>query len=180
MAFENSIRVLQGFARKQVADAKRKLKGSKVADSIKVEVVGDFESEPMVKFTMPLYGAFVDTGVTGTKNKRKQLNSSFANAIFGFNKQPAFSGSFKMIPPSAIMGWIKSKGIKGRSLKTGRFITDKSLSFAFATSIYQKGLDGKGFFSEPLGLNLGKMYNNLEGAYAQDLKDNLELDKYFV
>lgn len=202
MAFENSIRVLQGFARKQVADAKRKLKGSKVADSIKVEVVGDFESEPMVKFTMPLYGAFVDTGVKGTGvkptgknaqplNMKKPLNNAFANTIFGFKKgQPKFrkvSGKTKsgrkkvgMIPPSAIDKWMIQKEIEGTRDAKGRFISRSSIKFAMAISIHRQGLTGTGFFSEPLGLNKLKMEYNLEGAYAQDLKDNLELDKYFV
>ena len=191
MAFENSIRVLQGFARKQVADAKRKLKGSKVADSIKVEVVGDFESEPMVKFTMPLYGAFVDTGVKGTGVKptgknaqplkmKTPLNNAFANMIFGFKNQPRFKTTKRMIPPSVLDKWVIQKGIKGTRNAKGRFISRSSIKFAMAISIHRQGLTGTGFFSEPLGLNKLKMEYNLEGAYAQDLKDNLELDKYFV
>ena len=183
MAFENSIRVLQGFAKKQTADAKKNLKGSNnLASKIKSSVIGSFDKTPVVRFTMPNYSGFVDTGVKGVKNARRQLNSPFANAIFGFNKQPAFSGKFKMIPPSAIDKWVVRKGIEGTRDEEGRFVSRNSLKFAIAKKIYETGLGhggkyasvaGKGFFSKPLAENLAKMYINLEGAYAHDLANNL-------
>jgi hypothetical protein len=199
MAFTNSIRVLQGFAKKQTADAKKNLKGSaNLASKITSSVIGSFNKTPIVRFTMPNYSGFVDTGVEGVgyyyakdesgKKKRfnvktkKTLKSPFANAIFGFNKQPAFSGKFKMIPPSAIDKWVVRKGIEGTRDKEGRFVSRNSLKFAIAKKIYQTGLGqggkyesvaGKGFFSKPLAENLAKMYINLEGAYAHDLANNL-------
>tara|TARA_R100000742_G_C4274926_1_gene95130 strand:+ start:986 stop:1597 length:612 start_codon:yes stop_codon:yes gene_type:complete len=203
MAFENSIRVLQGFARKQVRDAKRNLKGSKnLARSITAQVIGSFEKSPVVQFKIPEYGGFVDTGVKGTGVKptgknaqplkmKKPLNNAFANMIFGFKKgQPKFrkvSGKTKtgrkkvgMIPPSAIDKWMIQKGIDGTRDAKGRFISRSSIKFAMAISIHRQGLTGTGFFSKPLGQNLGRMYMNLEGAYAQDLKENLTKEKYFV
>ena len=98
MAYENSIQVLQRFGLKQVQDAKRGLKDSKnLSRKIKSQVIGSFEATPVVKFTIPKYGAFVDTGVKGTGIKpkspnaqplkmKKVLNSKFANLMFGFNK----------------------------------------------------------------------------------------------
>ena len=198
MAFENSIRVLQGFAKKQVADAKKKLKGSKhLAGDIKSKVIGDFEKEPVVQFTLPYYAGFVDVGVKGTGQKpktkdaqpltmKKQLTGSqgkFAELIFGYNKTPSFkkkSDGLGMIPPSAIDKWIIEKGIKGTRDARGRFISRMGLKIAIALSIHRQGLTGKGFFSIPLDKNLKAMNQNLESAYAQDIKENLIKEEYFV
>ena len=150
---------------------------------------------------MPKYGAFVDTGVEGTgegqkKNKdgiltkysvtkKTTLRSKFANDIFGFKKQPAFSGDHKMIPTSAIDKWVVRKGLEGTRDEKGRFISRQSLKFAIATRIYQAGLGqggsfpslaGKGFFSEPLKKNYINMYKKLEKAYAKDLTNNIKDD----
>tara|TARA_R100001015_G_C4607490_1_gene162603 strand:+ start:674 stop:1240 length:567 start_codon:yes stop_codon:yes gene_type:complete len=186
MAFSNSIQVLQGFARKQVSDAQKILGGSTdLASKIKGSVIGSFDKTPIVRFTMPDYAGFVDTGVKGVKNERRQLNSPFANAIFGFRNQPAFSGNYTMIPPKAIDKWVVKKGIEGTRDDAGRFVSRNSLKFAIAKKIYQRGLGqggsyqsavGKGFFSKPLAENLAKMYINLEGAYAHDLANNLKDD----
>ena len=192
MAFENSIQVLQGFARKQVQDAKRNLKGSKnLSRDITAQVIGDFEKDPVVQFKMPEYGGFVDTGVTGTgikptgKNSqplkmKKPLNNAFANLIFGFKNQPKFRKTKRMIPPTVLDKWVIQKGIKGTRDAKGRFISRNSIKFAMAISIHRQGLTGTGFFSKPLGQNLGRMYINLEGAYAQDIKENLTKQDYFV
>ena len=192
MAFENSIRVLQGFARKQVRDAKRNLKGSKnLSRSITAQVIGSFEKSPVVQFKIPEYGGFVDTGVKGTGvkptgknaqplNMKKPLNNAFANMIFGFKNQPRFKTTKRMIPPSVLDKWMIQKGIDGTRDAKGRFISRSSIKFAMAISIHRQGLTGTGFFSKPLGQNLGRMYMNLEGAYAQDLKENLTKEKYFV
>ena len=185
MAFENSIRVLQSFAKKQVADAKKNLKGSNnLANKIKSQVIGNFDSEPVVRFTLPYYAGFVDTGVEGTgvepKSENAQplkmktpLKSSFANLIFGYQKQPAFNKSKSMIPPKVLDKWVIKKGVSGTRNAMGRFISRNAIKFAMAVSIHRQGLEGTGFFSEPLGQNIGKMYLNLEGAYAHDLANNL-------
>ncbi len=201
MAFENSIRVMQGFAKKQIADTKKKAKGSNLANEITATVLGSFEDEPRVKFTMPDYTGFMDMGVKGTGQKFKngkplkmktQLQgqqSAFAKAIFGFNKTPSFSGNFKMINPSAIDKWTIQKGIEGTRDAKGRFVSRQGIKTAIAISIYRQGLGqggsynsiaGTGFFSIPLAQNLTKMYENLEGAFAQDLIDNLKTEDYFV
>ena len=192
MAYENSIQVLQRFGLKQVEDAKRNLKDSKnLSRKIKSQVIGDFKASPVVKFTMPEYGAFVDTGVKGTGIKpkspnaqplkmKKVLNSKFANLMFGFNKQPAFKKSKSMIPPKVLDKWVIQKGIDGTRDAKGRFISRNSIKFAMAISIHRQGLTGTGFFTKPLGRNLGIMYMDLEKAYAKDLKENLIKEEYFV
>ena len=192
MAYENSIQVLQRFGIKQVEDAKRGLKGSKnLSRKIKSQVIGDFKSTPVVKFTMPKYGAFVDTGVKGTGIKpkspnaqplkmKKVLNSKYANDIFKFkNGQPKFKKTKSMIPPKVLDKWVIQKGIKGTRGAKGRFVSRNSIKFAMAISIHRQGLTGTGFFTKPLGQNLGIMYKDLEKAYAKDLT-NLLKQEYFV
>ena len=78
------------------------------------------------------YGKFQDQGVKGTKsNYIVNKNSPFSYKKIG-------SGLKGMPPPDAFAGWAKRKGIKGRDAKTGRFITDKSLQFLIARSVFQK------------------------------------------
>jgi hypothetical protein len=193
MAYENSIQVLQRFGIKQVEDAKRNLKGSKnLSRKIKSQVIGDFKSTPVVKFTMPEYGAFVDTGVKGTGIKpkspnakplkmKKVLNSKYANDIFKFkNGQPKFKKTKSMIPPKVLDKWVIQKGIKGTRDAKGRFVSRNSIKFAMAISIHRQGLTGTGFFTKPLQQNIKQMTPELEKAYAKDLKENLLKQEYFV
>jgi endo-1,4-beta-D-glucanase Y len=145
-------------------------------------VVGNFERGPTIKFTMPKYAGFVDTGVKGTGErfksgkklkKKKQLNSTFANKIFGFKKQPAFTGTYKMIPTKVLDKWIIKKGIKGIRDAKGRFISRQGMKFAIAIAIYRQGLTGRGFFSQPLLQNIRSMTKEFEKALVKDIKQNL-------
>jgi hypothetical protein len=43
-------------------------------------------------------------------------------------------------PTGPIIEWMKVKGIKGRNLKTGKFITQKSAAFAIARGIGKNGI----------------------------------------
>ena len=43
-------------------------------------------------------------------------------------------------PVGPIIEWMKVKGIKGRNLKTGKFITQKSAAFAIARGISKNGI----------------------------------------
>jgi len=78
-----------------------------------------------VEFYMEDYGKFQDKGVKGTKSNYLE------------NKNSPFSYSTKMPNPEIFEGYIKRKGIKGRD-KKGRFITNKSLQFLIARSIFQR------------------------------------------
>tara|TARA_B100000424_G_scaffold185830_1_gene144167 strand:+ start:1344 stop:1925 length:582 start_codon:yes stop_codon:yes gene_type:complete len=193
MAYENSIQVLQRFGLKQVQDAKRGLKDSKnLSRKIKSQVIGSFEATPVVKFTMPMYGAFVDTGVKGTGveptsddaqplKMKKVLNSKYANDIFKFkNGQPKFKKTKSMIPPKVLDKWVIQKGIKGTRDAKGRFVSRNSIKFAMAISIHRQGLTGTGFFTKPLQQNVKQMTSDLGVAYAKDLKENLIKQEYFV
>tara|TARA_Y100000593_G_C4221452_1_gene292089 strand:- start:339 stop:899 length:561 start_codon:yes stop_codon:yes gene_type:complete len=183
--YPNFTQALQVFGQKQVERAKQYLDGSgkggsKLQSSLSYGVEGDFESMPIVSFTMNDYGGFVDTGVTGTQNKTSQLNSKFANELFGFKNQPAFKTSSKSIPPSAIDKWVIKKGLEGTRDAKGRFISRSALKWLIAVSIHRKGLSHSGFFSIPFKKNLEDLTPALEGALARDLQKNLNLEQYFV
>ena len=195
--FTNFRLALASFGKKQVKDAKRRLKRNKKGDgslynSVRYEVQGNFTARPSVLFKMDDYGSFVDTGVKGTgkrfKNKRplrskktlKGQDGQWANTIFGFNQLPKFSGKFKMINTKALDKWVIKKGLDGTRDAKGRFITRSAMKIAIATSIYKEGLKGTGFFSKPLLLNIIDMTDEVEKALAKDLENLMKFDKYFV
>ena len=178
--YPNFTQALQDFGKVQVSDAKAGVPDTALAGSIEYQVQGAGRFQPTVSFKMNDYGGFVDTGVVGTRNQRKQLNSKRANDLFGFDKQPAFTGRYKMINPSAIDKWVIKKGLGGTRDAKGRFIKRSAVKFAIATSIYRKGLEGTGFFSTPLKSNIEAFNPIFEDALAKDLTKNLNPDKYFV
>tara|TARA_R110000824_G_scaffold64463_5_gene168394 strand:+ start:1772 stop:2332 length:561 start_codon:yes stop_codon:yes gene_type:complete len=183
--FPNFTQALQVFGQKQVESAKMYLGGSgkggsKLEQSLKYDVKGSFNEKPTVSFFMNEYGGFVDTGVTGTQNRTSQLNSKFANELFGFTSQPAFKTSSKSIPPSAIDKWVIKKGLEGTRDAKGRFISRSALKWLIAVSIHRKGLSHSGFFSIPLQKNLEDLTPALEGALKKDLQKNINPQKYFV
>ena len=187
--YPNFTQALQDFGKVQVSDAKAGVPDTALAQSIEYQVQGASRFQPTVIFTMNDYGGFVDTGVTGTgqpfDNGRKldmktQLNSKKANELFGFDKQPAFSGTWKMINPSAIDKWVIKKGLGGTRDAKGRFIKRSAVKFAVATAIYRQGLQGTGFFSTPFESNMEAFNPIFEDAIAKDLTENLNIDKYFV
>jgi hypothetical protein len=185
--YPNFTQALQVLGQKQIAMAKMYLAGSgksggSLDQSLRYEVKGNFTTKPTVSFFMNEYGGFVDTGVTGTRNKTRQLNSEFANKLFGFTSQPAFKTSSKSIPPSAIDKWVIKKGLSGTRDAKGRFIPRSALKWLIARSIHRKGLSHSGFFSIPLEQNLEELTPALEGALKKDLIQNYKkgLKKYFV
>jgi len=107
-------------------------------------------------FEMEEYGEFQDKGVNG---KEKKYNAPFSYT----NKRP---------PAKVFERWIKTKGIKGRDKKTGRFITNKSLSFAIANSVYKKGIKPSLFFTKPFEAAFKRLPDELIEAFGLDL-DNI-------
>ena len=113
-----------------------------------------------VTFESEKYGEFIDKGVRGAKHDYAESQSS----PFRFrSKQP---------PSSVFEKWIKQRGIKGRDKKTGRFITNKSLSFLIARSIKNKGIRATMFFTKPFEAGIDKYSDEMIEAL---LNDNIEL-----
>ncbi|MAO22744.1 MAG: hypothetical protein CMJ25_18495 [Phycisphaerae bacterium] len=111
-----------------------------------------------VKFFMEKYGMFQDRGVKGSKSNYLE------------NKNTPFSYKSKMPPPSAFADFIKRKGIKGRD-KKGRFITNKSLQFLIARSVFQKGIKASMFFTKPFNQAFEKLPAELQENFVKDIEN---------
>lgn len=107
-------------------------------------------------FFMEDYGKFVDRGVSGVKNK--------------YNTP--FSYKTKMPPSKVFDKWIKQRGIKGRD-KKGRFITNKSLSFLIARSIFNKGIKPSMFFTKPFERAFKKLPNEVAEKFGLEVEEML-------
>lgn len=114
-----------------------------------------------INFLSENYGQFIDQGVRGAKH---DYSESF-NSPFKFrNRQP---------PSQVFEKWITQRGIKGRDKKTGRFITNKSLSFLIARSIKNKGIRATMFFTKPFEAGIVRHSDEMIEGY---LNDNLNLE----
>jgi hypothetical protein len=114
-------------------------------------------------FEMPIYGQFQDQGVSG---KKKKYNTPFSYK----SKQP---------PSDVFEAWIKRKGIKGRD-KRGRFITNKSLSYLIARSVFNNGIKPSLFFTRPFELAYKRLADDVIEAFGLDIDEFLKytLKKY--
>ena len=65
----------------------------------------------------------------------------------------------------------RRKGLKGRDKKSGRFITDKSLTFLISRSIFNKGIAPSMFFTRPFE----NAFKNLPDEIIE--KFNLDIDE---
>lgn len=110
------------------------------------------------------YWKYVDSGVDG-------VNKKYSRETFNLIDSPnsrTFSFKNKKPPLSAIMGWLKTKGYKGRNAK-GQFITDRSFGFLVQNAIFQRGLKPSNFISKT-GNNIMKKYSQSIGdAVAEDV-----------
>ena len=114
-------------------------------------------------FEMPIYGQFQDQGVSGIKKKY--------DTPFSYKK--------KMPPLDVFEAWIKRKGIKGRD-KRGRFITNKSLSYLIARSVFNNGIKPSLFFTRPFELAYKRLADDVINAFGLDIDEFLKytLKKY--
>tara|TARA_R110002050_G_scaffold51381_4_gene118152 strand:- start:320 stop:847 length:528 start_codon:yes stop_codon:yes gene_type:complete len=159
---------LKTFGDKVVSDAKKSLQKQKgdtaLGKSIRVKVVPTATGFDTM-FYMDDYGTYLDEGVSGTKVKRSFIDAK------GQTRKSSYSYTNKQPPSSIIEKWIKKKGIKGRSSKTGRFITNKSLSFLIARSIKIKGLKSLSFFQKPLGVEYKKLKKQILDVLKLDIQN---------
>lgn len=163
---ENLEAELNNFAKSVVqkarANAQKKSASGKLADSIYADLRLHKQSFSL-EFWMTPYGEFVDKGVSG---KKKKYNTPF-------------SYKDKMPPSNVFLKWIKIRGIKGRD-KKGRFISNKSLSFLIARSVFNKGLKPSLFFTKPFTQEFKGLSDELVEAFGLDIDNFLKytLDKY--
>ena len=122
---------------------------------------GQFATGYNAEFFMEEYGAYQDMGVHGAK-------SSYIE-----NRKSPFRYTTKQPPTRAFDKWIKTRGIKGRDKKTGRFITDQSLKFLIARSIKNKGIRASLFFTKPFEAGINKYGDEIAGGFGDDVLKQL-------
>ena len=122
---------------------------------------GRFESGYNAEFFMEDYGLYQDQGVHGAK-------SSYVE-----NSKSPFKYTTKQPPTKAFDRWIKTKGIKGRDRKTGKFISDKSLKFLIARSIKNKGIRASMFFTKPFEVGIKRFGDDILVSYGNDVLKEL-------
>lgn len=100
------------------------------------------------------YGIYQDKGVSGKKVK--------------YNTP--YSYSTKMPPPTKLDKWIVRKGIAPRG-KDGKFINRKSLQFAIAKSIFNKGIKPSLFLTKPFEQAFKNLPNDLVEKFGLEVLD---------
>tara|TARA_R110000787_G_scaffold156160_1_gene270044 strand:- start:12237 stop:12830 length:594 start_codon:yes stop_codon:yes gene_type:complete len=171
-----------------VAKAKSNLSSAKGATALEGTIDYDVVKIPeglAIYFKMADYGTFVDKGVKGkggtivggkydgswggrryfTTYEGKRKDSPYK---FGSGSGPA-GGLTK-----AIGKWIKTKGLKGRDEKTGRFITDKSLVFLISRNIYIRGVHGISFFQNAIQKGIKDLGKGYEVAFIEDFDKTMK------
>lgn len=123
--------------------------------------LGLFKSgfSPNLTFEMNDYGRFVDEGVQGTKE-------------VATNKKYKFDKNKEMINIGAVESFVGRK-VRMRN-SSGRFKaftakSKKSIIFAIAKSIHQKGIKRSLFFTKPLERRAKRTYDNIGKAAADDI-----------
>jgi len=162
----NTTKALDKFANKVVIDAKANLKSKqkyasgKLFESIKNNGSKTSKRSIELRIRMAQYGAYIDKGVSGVKVK--------------YNTPYSYTN--KMPPPSKLDGWIVRKGIAPRT-KTGQFMSRKSVQFAIAKSIFNKGIKPSHFFTDAVSKNLKVLPEWLRVSFAFDVENTV---KYII
>ena len=73
----------------------------------------------------------------------------------------------KFPPPAPILKWIKEKGIRGRDQKTGRFISDKSLTFLISRGIARNGIAPLPFMKTAIQQSIKQLGKALKTSLAK-------------
>ena len=129
----------------------------------------------LIDFLMESYGEFVDRGVKG-KNPNALPKGSKWSGIQKAPTSPYKFGSMKSTGlRKAINKWTKSKGIKGRDSKTGRFITTKTMQYLITRSIYLSGIKASMFFTKPFEQAFKRLTPEITESFLLDIEKGIIL-----
>jgi hypothetical protein len=112
-----------------------------------------------LSFKMEDYGEYQDKGVKGAKS----TYSSAADSPYKYTN--------KMPPASAFSQWVVKKGLDGVRNEKGQFVKRKSLQFAIARSIYNKGIPATKFFTTPFGIAFKRLPPDIVSAFQLTKED---------
>ena len=173
MNTDNIERYLNSFGKYIVQQSRTNLtKGKKnvnkdLYNSIKFDIESDSNGFT-VNFYMLDYGTFIDKGVSG--NRKTQSFKNYEGKVI----PSPYKYTTKQPPSGILEKWISARGIKGRDKETGRFITNKSLSFLIAKKIKRDGIKGISFFQRPLQLAFKRFGEQLLSMVAEDVKNSIK------
>ena len=177
---------IEAYAKYVVKEARNNLAqmgkaGGQLDRSIDYEVKqnrssgGRFASGYNAEFFMEDYGIYQDLGVKGIggkrktgKNKGKPFENKGRGGEFQFRKGVPNRAMIK-----SLKSWIKRKGLKGRDEKTGRFITNQSLSFIIAKSVFHTGIKRSLFFTNPFEAGIKIFGDDIAVSYGNDVLKEL-------
>lgn len=156
----NREETLQKFIKYVVSQAKRNLttKGYNASKKLYNSISGESKVMPNsigIYFNMEEYGFYQDQGVKGTKSGESYSNFKYTN---------------KMPPPKAFDKWIVRRGIAPRT-SSGKFKSRKSLQFAMAMTIFQKGIKPTLFFTKPFETAYKKLPDDMIDSYGLDVEE---------
>jgi hypothetical protein len=158
-------RVLTAFAGTVEHQAKArllrrgKIASGKLVESIDSRVVVYGTGNFSLTFNMEEYAKFVDEGVKGAKSTYPESAKSPYKYT---NKQP---------PAKAFGNWVVKKGLKGTRNKKGQFTSRKSLQYAVARGVYNKGIRATHFFSLPFAMQFKNLPNDITRAFMLNEQD---------
>lgn len=173
---------VEAYAKHVVKEARNNLAkmgkaGGQLDRSIDYEVKqnrdsgGRFATGYNAEFFMEDYGIYQDLGVKGIggkrktgKNKGKPFENKGRGGEFQFRKGVPNRAMIK-----SLKSWITRKGLKGRDEKTGRFITNQSLSFIIAKSVFHTGIKRSLFFTKPFEAGIKKYESDIASGYGDDI-----------
>jgi len=174
MQLKETREALNNFGKFVVQQARSRLtKGGKnvnkkLYNSIKYKPITSKDYIGVI-FEMEDYGKFQDEGVRGAKSYYADKNTS--GSPYKFKSKGGKRGLKGMPPPKAFKDFIKKKGIKGRDAKTGRFITNETLQFLIARSVFEKGIRASMFFTKPFNQAFDKLPKELQEKFGIDIEN---------
>jgi len=110
-----------------------------------------------IELIMPDYYAYMDEGVKGVKNKRRNTGK--------------FQFRDKMPPITSIRNFMRNRGIVGKTVRGKRGTKSSQnqlngIAFAIARSIYNKGLEQSDFYSDVVN---DQLINNFAEQLLEEL-----------
>lgn len=143
----------------------------KLSSSLRYKVVEDKDGFD-IKFYASKYAAYINKGVSGTRNKRYFITKDGKRKLSPFSYKN--SKGHSQPPSSALDKWSIRKGLAPRS-KGGKFKGRKSLTFLIARSIGRKGIPALSFYTQPLSYSYNVFKKEMVKNFKEDVLKSVKM-----
>ena len=163
VGLDNLKKALEEFRDEVVRNTKQnlvrqnKVSTGRLLDSVEGLPVKVTKNSLQFNIQMEEYGQYQDKGVSGILRKY--------NTPYSYRD--------KMPPSRALDGWTVRRGIAPRD-ESGRFIPRRSLTYAIAKSIYEKGIRPSLFFTTAFQNSFRKVPGKIQKAFALDAEEFID------